>query len=50
MEQHFASDETRRKVRELQEQAAIVLDTGDKERTLVGEVIATASQAGQIAR
>jgi small GTP-binding protein len=50
MEQHFASDETRRKVRELQDQAAIVLDAGSKERTLVGEAIAIASQAGQIAR
>jgi GTPase SAR1 family protein len=50
LEQFFASEDTRLKVRELQEQAAIVLDAGDKERTLVGEVIATASQAGQIAR
>ncbi len=50
MEQSFASPEIQQRVRELQEQAAIVLNNADKERTLVGEVISTASLAGQICR
>src|SRR5215207_4170923 len=50
MEQRFASDETRRKLRELQEQVAIVLDNESKDRALVGEVISTVALAGQISR
>jgi Domain of unknown function (DUF4365)/Ras family len=48
--QHFASPETKQQVRELERQSAIVLDTESKERTLVGEVIATVALAGQICR
>jgi hypothetical protein len=50
LEQHFASLETKQQVRELEEQSAIVLDTESKERTLVGEVIATVALAGQLSR
>src|SRR5215207_4578067 len=50
MEQRFASDETRRKLRELQEEVAIVLDNESKDRALVGEVISTVALAGQISR
>ncbi len=50
MEQHFASPETKQRVRELQEQSAIVLDNESKERALVGDVISTVALAGQLSR
>src|SRR5260370_4560718 len=50
MEDLFASDETKQRVRELQEQSALVLDNESKERALVGEVISTVALAGQICR
>ena len=50
MEQCFASPEIQRRVRELQEGVAIVLDNESKERALVGEVISTVANAGQISR
>ena len=50
LEELFASDQLKQRVRELEEQSAIVLDNADKERTLVGEVISTVSLAGQICR
>ena len=50
LEQHFASPETKQRVRELQEQSAIVLDNESKERALVGEVISTVALAGQLSR
>ena len=50
MEQHSASPETKQKVRELEEQATIVLDNESKERSLVGDVISTVALAGQICR
>src|SRR5579872_945815 len=48
MEQRFASPEIQQRVRELQQQSAIVLDNEAKERALVGEVISTVALAGQI--
>ena len=50
LEQWFASPEMQQRVRELQEQSAIVLDNESKERALVGEVISTVALAGQICR
>jgi GTPase SAR1 family protein len=50
LEQHFASAETKQRVRVLQEQSALVLDNESKERALVGEVISTVALAGQISR
>ena len=50
MEQWFASPEMQQRVRELQEQSAIVLDNESKERALVGEVISAVALAGQICR
>lgn len=50
MEELFASDETRRRVWELQRQSEAVLDNESKERALVGEVISTVALAGQISR
>jgi small GTP-binding protein len=50
MEELFASPETKQRVRELQEQSAIVLDNESKERALVGEVISTVALAGQLSR
>jgi small GTP-binding protein len=50
LEQHFASTETKQRVRELQEQSEIVLDNESKERALVGEVISTVVLAGQLSR
>jgi small GTP-binding protein len=50
MEQRFASPEIQQRVRELQEESAIVLDNESKERALVGEVISTVALAGQISR
>lgn len=50
LEQCFGSPEIQRRVRELQEQANIVLSNESKERALVGEVISTVALAGQICR
>jgi small GTP-binding protein len=50
LEYHFASPETQQRVRELQEESAIVLDNESKDRALVGDVISTVALAGQIAR
>jgi small GTP-binding protein len=50
LEQCFASPEMQQRVRELQEQSALVLDNESKERALVGEVISTVALAGQISR
>ncbi len=50
LEELFASPEMKQRVRELETQAAIVLDAESKERVLVGEVISTVSLAGQICR
>ncbi len=50
LEQRFASPETQQRVRELQEQSALVLDNESKERGLVGDVISTVANAGQISR
>lgn len=50
MEELFASPEIKQRVRELQEQSAIVLDNESKERALVGEVISTVALAGQLSR
>ncbi|MGA2178936.1 MAG: TIR domain-containing protein [Verrucomicrobiota bacterium] len=50
MEELFASPEMKQRVRELEEQSAIVLDSQSKERALVGEVISTVALAGQISR
>jgi Domain of unknown function (DUF4365) len=50
LEQHFASDATKQRVRELQEKSDIVLDSESKERALVGDVISTVALAGQICR
>jgi hypothetical protein len=50
LEQLFASPETTERVRELEEQATIVLDNESKERALVGEVISTVALAAQLSR
>jgi small GTP-binding protein len=50
MEQYFASADAQQKVRELREQAQIVIDNESKERALVGEVISTVAMAGQLSR
>jgi small GTP-binding protein len=50
MEELFASPEMKQRVRELQEQSAVVLTNEGKERTLVGEVISTVALAGQLCR
>jgi len=50
MEELFASPEMRERVRQLQAQSAIVLDSESKERALVGEVISTVALAGQLCR
>jgi small GTP-binding protein len=50
MEELFASPETQQQVRELQKQSKLVLDSESKERALVGEVISTVANAGQISR
>ena len=50
LEELFGSEETRRRVLELQQASALVLSTASKERTLVGDVISTVSLADQIAR
>jgi small GTP-binding protein len=50
LEQRFAADGVRERVRQLDEAANLVLDNESKERTLVGEVISTVALAGQISR
>jgi small GTP-binding protein len=50
MEELFASPEMKQRVRELEEQANLVLDSQSKERALVGEIISTVALAGQICR
>jgi hypothetical protein len=50
MEQCFASPEIQQRVRDLQEESAIVLSNQSKERALVGEVISTVALADQISR
>ena len=50
LEELFASSEMQLRVRELQMQSAIVLDSESRERALVGEVISTVALAGQICR
>jgi small GTP-binding protein len=50
MEEHFASAETKQRVRALEERSALVLDNESKARALVGEVISTVALAGQISR
>jgi hypothetical protein len=47
-EELFASPETQQCVRELQKQSAFVLDSENKERVLVGDVISTVALAGQL--
>ena len=48
MEEHFASPEIQKRVRDMQDHANAVLDTESKERALVGEVVSTVTLAGQI--
>jgi small GTP-binding protein len=50
LEQCFASPEIQQRVRDMQEESAIVLDNESKERALVGEVISTVTLAAQICR
>lgn len=50
LEQRFASEEIRERVRQLQEKVKTELDNESKERVLVGEVISTVALAGQISR
>jgi hypothetical protein len=50
LEQCFASPEIQQRVRDMQEEATIVLDNESKERALVGEVISTVALAGQLSR
>jgi small GTP-binding protein len=48
LEQHFASDEVKERVRQLQAESDLVLDNESKDRALVGDVISTVALAGQI--
>jgi hypothetical protein len=50
LEELFASDEIRERVRLLREQSAAVLDNESKDRALVGEVVSTVALAGQLSR
>lgn len=50
MEQCFARPEIQQRVREMQEESAIVLSNQSKERVLVGEVISTVALANQLCR
>jgi small GTP-binding protein len=50
LEELFASQEMKERVRKLQEQSDVVLDNESKERALVGEVISTVALAGQLSR
>jgi small GTP-binding protein len=48
LEQYFASDEVKKRVRQLQAESDLVLDNESKDRALVGDVISTVALAGQI--
>jgi hypothetical protein len=48
LEQCFASAEIRERVRQLQQESDLKLDSESKDRALVGEVISTVALAGQI--
>jgi small GTP-binding protein len=50
IEQKFASEEFRRRVRELEERARVSIDNESKELILVGHAFAIAGEAGQIFR
>ncbi len=50
MEHCFASAEIQQRVRDMQEESAIILSNQSKERALVGEVISTVALANQISR
>jgi small GTP-binding protein len=50
LEDLFASPDVKKRVHELQEQSAGVLDNESKDRALVGEVISTVALAGQLSR
>ena len=50
IEELFASDEMKQKVRELRKESDIVLTNEGKERALVGEVISTVALAGHLCR
>ena len=47
LEERFASAELQQRVRELQAQSQLVLDSESQKRALVGEVISTVALAGQ---
>jgi hypothetical protein len=49
-EQCFASPQIQQRLRDMQGESAIVLDTESKEKVLVGEVISTVARAAQISR
>jgi len=48
LEQYFASEEVKERVRQLQAESDLVLDSESKDRALVGDVISTVALAGQI--
>jgi hypothetical protein len=48
LEQHFASEQVKDRVRQLQAESDLVLDSESKDRALVGDVISTVALAGQI--
>ena len=50
LEERFAAPEIHQRVLELDQRSQNALDSADKERTLVGDVISTVSLAGQICR
>ncbi len=50
LEERYADPGVRRRVRELEEQSRVTLDTESKERVLVGEVISNVALADQICR
>ena len=50
LERRFADPKVQERVRELEEQSKVTLDTESKERVLVGDVISTVALAGQICR
>ena len=50
LEELFASDKIKQQVRDLEDKSARVLDHASNERILVGEVISTVADAGQISR
>jgi len=48
LEKYFSSDEVKERVRQLQAESDLVLDSESKDRALVGDVISTVALAGQI--